>query len=183
MPKVVREEIKPFIELNAKEKAEGKKVPWAERYALIKEAFPSVERLSWKRALADPQVWVKLVKDLAGKDEKSRAEVRTRVRQLMGDDYTQLPFRESFEALAGNRSIRHLATKTGLGPKHIFNLKHGYKEPDLYLLEQIAKAFNKHPSYFLEYRILIILGAVADQMEMAPEISVDLYRRLHGEKT
>ncbi len=184
--KEIRPELVPFIELNAEEKALGEKMPW-KRDLLIHKQFPSVARLNWRQALSqDDTLWGKLLKDLldpkiiAGEDQRRTKE---RLRQMTGNDYSHLPFTDAFRTLAGSRSIRHLATKLKLGQHIIFDLKSGAKQPDIKMLEQIARGFGKDPSYFVEYRISYILGALGDQMESAPEMSVDLYRKIRKKRS
>lgn len=193
MARVPRPEVQAFIQINKEEKAAGKKMPWKDRYALILEHFPIADRLDWKEALRDVDLYGRVLKDILRMDQANeewagpgprpvldQQRARERLRQFMGDDYSYLPFREAFDVLAGDRSIRHLANKIGFGAHNTWNLKNGHKEPDLYTLEVIAKAFNKDPSYFVEYRIAYVLGALGDQMSTNPEMTVDLYRKLRG---
>ena len=194
-----RPELEPFIELNKREKAKkaaGIKIStleaWRERYVLIKAHFPIVEQIDWMKAFNDKELYGRLWKDILRVDQQELDEensgqgprpldpkrAKERLRQLQGDDYSYLPFHEAFTNLAGKRSIRHLASKIGLGKHVTWNFKNGVKEPDLYTLEQIARAFGKDPSYFLEYRLAYIVGAIASRMELAPEMTVDMYREL-----
>lgn len=198
MARTPRPELAVFHELNAKEKATGIKTPWKDRYALIREYFPVAVRFDWRKAFQDydDPLYGRIIRDILEHDQKALNKERqpfdpdqakARLRQLSGDDYTSLPFVEAFGVLAGKRSIRHIQTKfenCGLDVSRgtVWKLKNGLKEPDLYTLEKIAEAFNKHPSYFVEYRIYYILGALGDQMDMAPELTVDLYRRLQRKK-
>lgn len=189
-----RPELQPFIELNEKEKREGKKTPWKERYALIKTHFPIVAQIDWRKAfIADDDLYGRVWRDILRVDQANEVNAgqgprpaldpqraRERLRQLMGNDYSHLPFDEAFSVLAGDRSIRNLARKIGMSVSATWNLKNGHKEPDLYDLELIAKSFGKEPSYFLEYRMAYIIGAMADQMMLAPEMTVDMYRELRN---
>lgn len=190
-----RRELEPFNELNEKEKSAGKKMPWKERYEVIRAHFPVVDQIDWMKAFQDTDLYGRLWRDILRVDQVNEANAgqgprpaldpkraRERLRQLMGEDYTYLPFQESFTILAGNRSVRHLASKAGLGKHFVWNLKNGVTQPDLYTLEVIAKAFGKDPSYFLEYRIAYVIGAMASRMEKAPEMTVDMYRELRMQK-
>lgn len=190
-----RPELQPFIELNEKEKAAGKKLPWKERYSIIREHFPVVDQIDWVKAFKDTDLYGRLWRDILRVDQANEenagqgprpaldpARARERLRQLMGEDYSYLPFQESFTILAGDRSVRHLASKVGLGRHLTWNLKNGISEPDLYTMEIVARAFGKDPSYFLEYRIAFVIGAMASRMEQAPEMTVDMYRELRMKK-
>lgn len=177
MARTVRPELVPFQEYNAAKKEET----WEERYALIREHFPRAVKLDWHVAFRDMDLWGRFVKDLLGKPEKDEnpQQTRERLRRLMGNDYSYDPFPVAFNTLAGKRSLRHLASKLDVGShRRIGHLKNGVVKPDLATIEKIAYGFGKDPSYFIEYRISYVLGALGDQMEMNPEMSVDLFRRL-----
>lgn len=187
MPRALRAELAPFQKLNEDEKKSGKKISWKERYAIICEQFPSVDRINWVEAFNDLDLWGRIVKDLLEEDQKATDGVRRpldevrasqRLRQLMGVDFAYLPFVETFKVLAGNRSVRNLARKIGLSTTMTFDLRSGARVPDAYALEQIAGAFNKDPSYFVEYRVAYIVQALADHMSLSPETTVDLFKRL-----
>lgn len=192
MPRASKKDLSVFHELNAKEKAEGKKTPWKERYDLIVQHFPSVVNIQWAKAFAaDIELFGRIHKDILRVDQSAdtrsgpgprpvldEENSRDRLRQLLGQDYSYVPFREAFAALAGPRSLRHLASKTGISYVMIHRLLNGERDPDLWMLEQIAEAFNKHPSYFIEYRNAYILGALGDQLDKSPETSVDLYKKM-----
>lgn len=191
MTKPAKKDLSTFHNLNAQEKETGKKVPWKERYELILKEFPSVEAVQWERAFRDIDLWGRVIKDILRVDQSAETRTgpgprpvldeehsRDRLRQLMGEDFSYAPFRETFQWLAANRSLRHLATKIGISYVMIHRLLTGERQPDLWQMEQIAKAFNKEPSYFVEYRTSYILGALASQLDKSPETSVDLYKKL-----
>lgn len=194
MGRTVRADLRPFIELNEQEKLQGTKVDWAARYALICAHFPTAERLDWREAFKDTDVWGRVVYDMLEQDQKAEwdgkgkrppfdlARGKEKLRQWMGNDYSFEPFTPAFRTLVGNRSYRHIASKLGVSPHYAWKLKNGTSQPDLYTMERIAIAFKKHPSYFLEYRISYVLGALGDQMDQAPEMSVDLYRQISRNK-
>ena len=194
MTRTARAELLPFIELNEREKAQGFKVPWSERYALICEHFPTADKLDWNQAFNDVEVFGRLIYDILWQDQKeewdgkglrpvfSQPRARQRLTQYLGNDYSYVPFTQAFSTLAGTRSIRHLASKVGVSPHFAWNLKKGVSQPDLHTIEKIAKAFKKDPSYFLEYRISYILGALGAQMDLLPEVTVDIYRKISRRK-
>ena len=186
MPRVPRPELAPFLELNEQEKVQGKKTPWKERYALIQEHFPRAVRYDWRTSLRDTDLWARIWRDIYEADLRAgdgglvedNKKSRERLRQLMGADFSLEPFNVAFKALIGSRSVRHVATKCGLTPNMVFRLQQGERKVDLDIIEKVAKGFGKDPSYFMEYRIAYVMGALGDQLEMLPEASVDLYRKL-----
>lgn len=165
------------------------KMSWGERKQLISEQFPSVDQLDWVEAFNDVELFGRLLRDILKFDQSEpgrsgprpvldRKVAEKRLRQFMRIDHSELPFKDSLAALAGNRSIRHLATNTGIHRNTIQRLLAGTKEPTIPLMEQIAKGMGKEPSYFLEYRIAYILAAMESRMMSSPEIVGDLYNRL-----
>lgn len=165
------------------------KVPWEDRLALIHEEFPSTVRLEWEQAFQDIELFGRIIRDLLKTDlsepgrsgprpslDRKAAEVR--LRQMRGQDFTELPFPQALRVLANGRSHRHLASKVGLDRNMVQKLLAGKREPDIPIMEQVAKSFGKDPSYFLEYRVAYVLGALGAQMAKAPEMTVDLFYRL-----
>lgn len=183
------ERVKPFAELRQSERVEGKKNP-KERQRLITEQFPSVRDLDWGKAFDnDIDLFGRIIRDIlkVEQPQSGRPGPRLaldyddgikRLNQIMGEDYTTEPFVLAFERLVGNRSIRQLASKTGLDRNTVFRLLKGKRYPDPYLMETIAKAFSKHPSYFLEYRLHFISGALEGKMKTAPESTINIYRKI-----
>jgi hypothetical protein len=184
-PKV---DISEFLELNQREK----KVPWAERMELIKKRFPWMNDSRWIAELLDDphglgmvlQDVLKVTAATPGRDGP-RATVTAKeglplLRQLWDDDYSYLPFHESFQALAAARrlSIRGIAAKTNINYGQINRYLKGTALPTVEEMQVIAKAFKKDPSYFYEYRIAALEAAMAKQMDRIPELSVKLYRQL-----
>lgn len=187
MARPPRPELAPFLELNQLEKKTGKKRP-EERSRMIREQFPSVDRLDWAEAFKDTELYLKIWMDILSDDQKEAyggtrkpldpERAKERLRQLMGQDFSCENFAESLAFLAGDRSIRQLARKIGLSATRTYELKTGTRLPDLYEMETIAAAFNKHPSYFVEYRVEYIAAAMVQHMLKSPETSIDAYKRL-----
>lgn len=189
-----RRDLTVFKELNGTETRAKKKIPWQERYKVIKTQFPSVDRLDWAEAFKNVDLFGRVLRDILRIDQSldnrtgpgprpvlDEKRARDRLRQLLGEDFSYTYFSETFGQLCGDRSIRSVAAKVGFSPKLVFLLKHGQREPDLWVLEQVARAFNKDPSYFVEYRTAFIVSALCDQMDKSPETTVDLYKKMsHG---
>ena len=127
--------------------------------------------------------------------------------QIFGQDYSELPFPEAFRSLATGEyvsnenliksgigpdrvatrtwhalSTRALESKIGLSHTQISKLMRGQRQPSLRQIEMIAKAFNKEPGWFLDYRIGIIIALVADRMARLPGMSVRYYQRVTGKR-
>jgi hypothetical protein len=160
--------------------------------AMIGEKFPSTVEMDWSRAFQnDIELFGRVLRDILKVDQTvpgrsgprpvlNKAEATGRLRQFMGVDYSELPFQESFRALAHGKSIRNIAAFTGLDRNLVHKLLNG-KAPDLYTMEVVATSFKKDPSYFLEYRVAYILGALQGRLEASPEMSVDIYRKFQKE--
>jgi transcriptional regulator with XRE-family HTH domain len=180
-----------FDELNQRDK----KAPWEERYEMVKEEFPSVERLDWNKALKmDDDLFGRILRDIIKIDLSPSGrpgprsslewgEGMARLRRYMGVDYSLETFVPTFKRLIEKpdgtlRSVRNVAAKTGLNRSHVHRLLTGQLEPDVFAMTEIAKAFDKHPSYFLEYRTRFIASSVLNRVENVPEASINLYRQL-----
>lgn len=187
----IEPDLSVFIEANRGDK-NGKKMPWDERVALIERTYPSVLKLDWKRAFdRDLDMFAKIMQDILKADAaapgrsgpKPGVDMKTgaaRLRQLMRDDYSMIPFHEAFTILAADRSLSALAAKTKLSRSQIRRLLRGDVTPSAFEMECVAKAFSKSPGYFAEYRAGTILAALADRLENVPEASVKYWHELAG---
>lgn len=180
-----------MVDLSVFENPEGgKKLSWDARRGLIKEQFPAFVSLNWDAAFrADVGLLGLIIKDVLKSDQSSLGRPGQRptldpkrsverYNQFIADDYSYLPIDETLTMLKGKRSVRQLATKTGLDFNKIYRLLNGKIAPDVASMQAIAKAFGKHPSYFLEYRILYVMGAVEKNLTENPESSVSAYIKL-----
>lgn len=185
-PRTIKERLEPFKEINEK------KVPWDQRIELIKKQFPSVAALDWRKVFGeDPALMGRIINDIIkvdaaqpGKPGKRPAvdpeTAQQRLRQMCGEDYTALPFKDSFKALAANRSIRGIAHKTKLDRNYVHRLLNGQAIPTGDVMAQVARAFGKDPSYFAEYRVAYIFAVLFHKLEQTPEASVAFYRKMRG---
>ncbi len=166
------------------------KVSWETRAKKIHDDFPNVKNLDWNKALErDMDLFGRVMRDILKLEQASpgrpgprpsldMASATKRLNQLMGNDYSMLPFREAFKVLANGRSHRHLASMTGLNRNTVQRLLKGDMEPDGFELAVIAETFGKHPSYFAEWRILYITNAIVSRLEWSPDTAIDIYRKL-----
>lgn len=180
------------------------KLPWEERLALIRQLLPSSPLMgpqspetedAWRRAFErDVDLMGRVLRDLLKADQAvpgrpgprpalNPAKVGPQVDSLLGKDplerpYTLQPFREAFALLAGVRSLTQLARRTGLSRSHVHRLLRGEMMPTREVMEQIAVGFGKEPSYFVEYRIAVIVSAIVNGLVSFPEKSVASYEAL-----
>lgn len=169
-------------------------VSWEERAQAIRKRFPSVDGLDWEKALErDIDLFGRVLRDVLKLEQAVPGRpgprpsldiyaATRRMQQLLGKDFTLHPFAEALNTLAGQRSNRHLASKTGLNRNTIQRLRAGTLVPDGYEIRACATAFGKHPSYFLEWRILYITKAITARLEWSPEASVGLFQRLDAQR-
>ena len=174
-----------FDDLNA-----GPKVPWSERRKLISKFFPSVDRLDWAEVFRqDPALMGRIINDILkldaaepGKPGKrpglEQGDAEARLGTLFDTNYSELPFHQALKYVVGERSIRHVASKTGLNRNTVHRLLSGDQVPDEYEIEAIAKAFKIEPAYFAEYRLAYIIGFLFTRLENNPDATVLFYKRL-----
>lgn len=174
---------------NVAEPIKKKRVSWTERVALIEKQFPDSIRLDWHEAFKDIELFGRIWRDIAKVDPDApgrsgprpaldKRQAMERYRQLSGADFTEYPFHEAFQILRREKSVRVLSEMTTIDRNMIGKLLSGTRHPEIWMIEQVAKAFKKKPSYFLEYRVAYILGAMGERITSNPEMSVDLYRKI-----
>ncbi len=166
------------------------KVSWETRAKMIKKQFPSVTNLNWDRALErDMDMFGRVLRDILKLEQASPGRpgprpsldmpaATRRLNQLMGNDFTMLPFNEAFQVLCGDRSVRHVASMTGLNRNTVQRLLKGDITPDGFEMAVVAETFGKHPSYFHEWRILYITNAIVSRLEYSPDTGIDIYRKM-----
>jgi len=167
-----------------------KEMSWAERSDLIHKTFPSINNINWVEVFqTDPQVLGRLVNDILkldgatpGKPGKrpniAPEQASERLAQMTGEDFSMLKFPEAFKILKADRSVRHLARLCSMNHSEAHRLLMGVKEPNVEIMRIVAQAFNKQPSYFLEYRIAFVVSYMCEIMMDVPETSAVQYMKL-----
>jgi DNA-binding phage protein len=168
------------------------KTAWSERADVIKKSFPSTALLDWYEVFRqDPTILgnilndvIKLSQERSGKPGKrpspDEKEAVSKFRRIQDDDYSNETFAQSFKALAANSSVRAVAVKVGVDKSLVHRLLNGQAIPSMDVIEKVAKAYGKHPSYFVEYRVAYIMAIMSHSLSYAPESSVVLYKRVAG---
>lgn len=179
-----------------------RRLRWDERLSVIRREFPSTTMgvEGWVKAFdRDIDMLGSILRDVLKADqaepgrpgprpslEATRAQPR--FDEWMGKDpsdrpYTELPFTTALSLLKKEQSFTQVARKTGISRSHLHRLANGEFLPTLTQMEQIAKAYGKRPSYFVEYRIGVIVGAIAEGLAGSPHRSVPAYETLLGLQT
>lgn len=174
----------------------SRKEDWEIRYQKIKEHYPSVASLRWTGALDyDPEVFTQVMGDLLkAEGKRSRPGKRpTLSRQLAEEelaklsiaDFSEFEFPQAFQALISAlpkevQTYRSLANKTGCNKDYLVKYLKGTLAPRFLDMENIAAAFNKDPSYFLEYRIAYVLMMVDRYLTNNPEIATVWHMKFKG---
>jgi transcriptional regulator with XRE-family HTH domain len=168
-----------------------KKIPWEVKYKRIIKQYPEVSDLNWSRVMREESdIFARLLGDVLkseGRGSKpgkrpqlDRSEALNRLAKLSGEDFSEYDFATTFRNLTAGRSIRNIAHKTGLGTSYVHRLLSGNADPSFETMEKIAEAFRKNPSYFLEYRIAIILVVLDGMFTDSPETATAWYLKLKG---
>lgn len=169
------------------------KMPWNDRAKLIMEAFPSTVALDFEKVFrVDPAVMGRIIADIqkreatpSGKPGKipsvNKEDASQYLLRYQNDDYTIYAFKDAFKYLKGDRSTRAMAHKCKLGQTMVQRLLNGKAEPTVEIMENVARAFKKHPSFFVEYRVAYVVGMMAQRMEAIPEASIVPYMKLRGD--
>jgi hypothetical protein len=74
-------------------------------------------------------------------------------------------------------SERRLAEMVNMSKTQIQRVMAGSYEPDMSQLRRIAEAVNVPPTYFLEYRVAMVMAAMHNIMFANPNVATALYRR------
>ena len=177
---------------------------WDDRLALIVRVFPAEllddETVGWGRALErDPELMGRILRDIlkARQANSTRpgprpaldvAKAQPIVDGWLGRNprdapYSLLGFGDAFVLLADGRSVRQVARMVDLPRVTVHRLMRGEIKPSSEMMVRVAQAFSKQPSFFVEWRIGVIAGAVVDNLTAMPERSVRAYEQLFWRET
>ena len=162
-----------------------KKQELQEKIIHLKEEMPALQEINWSEIInKNPDVLEGIVGGVikvGGKRRKiSRQDGARRLNQVYEQDFSEKPFCESFSIICGKDSLRTTAAKTGISYSHVFQLKSGNATPTIRMMEDIAIAYNREPSYFLEYRIHFVLESMSSFLMKNPEVATTWFNKSKG---
>lgn len=166
-----------------------RRAAWEDNLRKVKETYPNIDSLDWARAMrADQDVFTSVLGDiLKAEGKRSRPGKRptldrgtavAELEKLSGQSYTELPFDAAFKALTYGRSIRSIANKTGIQKDHVHRLLQGKVQPTFEVMEKVAEAFRKDPSYFIEYRVAFVLMSIDKYLTSNPDTATVWYLKM-----
>ena len=162
---------------------------WDEKVDLIYSEFPKIDDLDWVELFTqDVVLFGTVINDIikVSISEKGRPGKRSTVSQeragsdlrvLQNDDYSNDTFPITFKRLKRSTTYQAIAFRAKLDKMTIHRYASGKKNPTKEHLEQIAEAFHKDPSYFLEWRILVLRDHLIEDYLNNPEKSVVDYNK------
>lgn len=165
-----------------------RKEAWEKSYRKMKESYPLLEGVSWSTVLSyDSDTFSQVLGDVIKAEGKrsrpgkrptlSRSLAESEFSKLSGASYSEYEFLRAFRALTHGRTVRGIANKVGLGQTTVHNLLNG-QSPTFRQMESIAAAYNKDPSYFLEYRIAYSLRVIEKFLMDSPETATVWYLKM-----
>lgn len=96
---------------------------------------------------------------------------------LIHGQVSNQPFVETLPKLMGDLSERALARAVNMSKTQVQRMMDGEYEPDISQMRRIAAAVNVPPSYFLEYRVSMVISALYNIIEENPNVATALYKR------
>lgn len=155
----------------------------SEKLKSLKEKYPELENIDWADIFAkNPDILNGIVGNVArsGLVRKGALDRLTGTRQLAmisDSDFSELPFYESLGILASGQDIAELLDLTD---EEVHGLESGELPISFELIETAAERLGRHPSYFLEYRIMVILESVELFLRRNPEAATSWYSKAKG---
>lgn len=164
-------------------------IPWVEKEKRIREEHPEALDVTWDSVMrGDSDLFARIIGDVVksssggsrpGKRPTlSRDDAFEKFNQLTGQDFSEYDFYTTFNIMCGKRSVRAIASKTGLGKSYVFKLMRQEAYPSYETMERIAKGFKKDPSFFLEYRIGLVTSIIIEFLEDSPETASAWYLKM-----
>lgn len=165
---------------------DSQSVIWHEEAKELKKRLPDLSEYDWDRELeTNEEFLISILRDIikmGGEPPStgprrvlSRKDSQEQLDQLMSNDFSSKDFLESLTKLSNGDSVRTIAAKTGLNRNTVHRLQKGEIDPDPWHLDQIARSYGKHPSYFKEWRHMYLSVAVMNKLNNNPDASIQAY--------
>lgn len=157
------------------------------------ELMPQTRDQDWWRQLLTerPDVMYRLLGDLyqasasvRGKDPSKLPTVDD-LRELVTQQYSNDPFPQALQMLLAGRSVRWLAQQMKIHHSLLTRMIRGERdivavtdpEGSMLRLEEIARVFKVHPSYFVEWRRLWIMSLMDEVFAVQPNLSIGVWKK------
>lgn len=163
----------------------------AEIADMVNDIYPELRTLNWSKLIGyDSEVMTDMLGDVLRVDGKtsrpgkrpslSREEAEEQFSKISAEDYSDQPFKWAFVGLTHGRSVRNVAHKCDISVTQAQRLKSGNMHPSLELMEKIAAGFKKDPTFFLEYRVALVLAAFNRFLTESPETATNWFLKLRA---
>ena len=160
------------------------KKKWEARITRIKEQYPEIGNTDWSEMFSNnPEVLYSMLGNVARsgitrKSKLSNGIGSQRLAALSSTDYSELQFSEALNALCTLHSVATLE----IGEEELSDLRAGRTQPSIDQIEHIAMYFNRHPSYFMEYRIAYVLASINVFLTDNPQTSSSWFNKAYSRR-
>lgn len=96
---------------------------------------------------------------------------------LIHGQVSNAPLVETLPKAMGDMSERALARAVKMSKTQVQRMMDGLYEPDISQIRRIAAVVNVPPTYFLEYRVTMVVSALHNIIEDNPNVATALYKR------
>lgn len=162
---------------------------WKKALAVALERYPKLDEEAWLSELQDDvNITGRIIGDilkLQRAEEDPHRRGRRAVPNVSRDQlwslfeaYSTEPFFTTLEKLAEGKSMGQIAVKLNLSKMTLYRYRRGEASPSMEILEQVAKAYNKSPFYFVEYRAMFVAQTIEDMLLANPERSISLFKQV-----
>jgi len=162
---------------------------WEEKRKRIEEEHPEALEATWSHVLRnEPDMFARIIGDIIRSSGGSsrpgkrptldRGDASAVLKKLMGEDYSEYDFIDTFKILVDDESLRQTAQRTGLALSFVHKLLNGAAQPSYETIEKIATAYDKEPSFFLEYRIGFVIASIDSFLHHSPETATAWYQKM-----
>lgn len=171
----------------------GAKLDWEETVSRLYTEIPEAEDVDWEALFrSDPKILGNLVNDIikvsvskkgrpGKRSANSEEDVAADLRKLTGSDYAEVPFVDALRFAMKDKSLRQVATLSGVDKMRLHRLLKGAGVPvTASEMEKLAQALKKDPSYFLEYRAAYVCHVIYRMLCDNSESAVVFYKKMRN---